>query len=424
MIGPRIEFIMTLVARTALHVGSGDFMRDTAEPTKDEDEKRPEVAAVMRDHAGNPYIPGSTLKGCLRQRLPEATKLFGETIRENDTVRFRAGSAIFSDAFAVDGAVTEQSTRVAIDDETGVARKARLFTREIVPPGTRFSLTLVCPAKLDDDLRRDMARLVGLLLSEQGVALGKGTRQAMGRVSADPRSFLAKLVAPGRKITPDVTADWKASIDEVGAAAFDRRRVALRLTSQAPFLISDPANAPAKGDKTTPQIVGLQDADGAPVLTGATLMGALRAKSAWIETMMCPTVRDDKDAVLLDVSDAPELTCTQRLFGVTGWRGQLSAERIELQNNPPRQRVTSVKIDRFSAAPIDNALYTVEAWLAPEYRVDLRFDPRRSKTADDDWAFFQDIVLKDLTDDIWGGLDLGLGKTRGFGAFDVEVEDV
>jgi len=422
MIGARIEFDLVLVARTALHIGSGMAVEEAVLDSSDQDVDAnvPEVAAVMRDRQYRPYIPGSSLKGCLRSHLPDACALFGDKIAEGSRSQHRAGRMIFSDAFLEpqEEAGTRRSTRVAIDPETGVALKSRLFTREIVEPGARFALRLVCVDSPEKELVTDLATLLAVLLAADGIALGKGTRQSMGRIAAETNSFHARRIVPGQRSPDDVTNEWREAVGKASAPDVKGEQVALLLTTKSPFMISDPENAPSKGDKSTPQIVGLSEPGGGPELTGATLLGALRAQSAWLEAIEFPGRWDDKDFVLAKDDDPADLTSTQRLFGVTGWRGQLSVDRIRLRNTPKKQRVTSVRIDRFSAVPIDNALYTVEAWLAPEYEIALRFHPRLAATAADDRAFF-DRLITELEDDIWGGLELGLGKTRGFGAFAV-----
>ncbi len=418
MIGARIEFEMVLVAETGLHIGSGDFLDAVAsDPPKRSSAK---IAAVMRDWKDRPYIPGSTLKGCLRALLGETSIIFGDKVSASSD--HKAGQVIFCDAFMLsdEGDLVTTSSNVAIDDEAGVALKARLFTREIVYPGACFSLKLVSPAHPTNELSNAIARLLQVLVFGEGITLGKGTRQALGRLRVDRKSFRANCVAPGSADPTDVTDHWAALARAQVTSAAPTIGAKVRLSSRSPFLISDPANAPEKGDKTTPQIVGLADENGMPELTGATFLGALRARTAWHEALQDPDAWDNRDRVLRPNESADGLTRTQRLFGVTGWRGQVSIKRISLVNRPHKQRVTSVRIDRFSAAPVDNALYTFEAWLAPEYEVSLRFDPRSSPQADEDWAFFKS-VLREVSDDVWGELDLGLGKTRGFGTFDVEV---
>lgn len=416
MIGPRLEFRLDLVTLTALHVGTGEQRESDAEDTEGS------IAAIARDHGGRPYLPGASLKGCLKRLVPPSLAMFGGEEQTGPSAPLVTGRVIFNDAYLAEGSSvdTRPNARVAIDASTGVAEKARLFTRDEVLPGAVFRLELACPARPSDELERDIATLLAKLTSEEGVQIGKATRQGQGRLRAD----LYSLQVRRRLDDPaEVTEDWKERISRAATSREQRKTACFSLTSDAPFLISDPARTPPKNDKTTPQIRGRlayapdTEAD-LPELSGSTLLGALRARCAWAEAIR-DAVTDDKDEVLLDWRDATGLTKTQRLFGVTGWRGQLSVDWIALIGTPPLQSVTSVRIDRFSAAPIDNALYTVESWLAPRFDVRLSFDPRYSAEADEDWAFFES-VLKDLGDDIWGGLDLGLGKSRGFGTFRLE----
>lgn len=62
----RWHFSGVLVARTALHVGAGS---DTYDPVGTD-------LPVVRDERGNPYIPGSSLKGVIRARLEQLVRAF------------------------------------------------------------------------------------------------------------------------------------------------------------------------------------------------------------------------------------------------------------------------------------------------------------------------------------------------------------
>lgn len=75
----RIEISGTLVLQSGLHVGSASGGGITN-------------AAVMRDGRGRPFIPGASLKGCLRARLEAVAHLLGRDVpvcfleRSDDTL--------------------------------------------------------------------------------------------------------------------------------------------------------------------------------------------------------------------------------------------------------------------------------------------------------------------------------------------------
>lgn len=112
-----------------------------------------------------------------------------------------------------------------------------------------------------------------------------------------------------------------------------------------------------------------------------------------------------------------DLTPTERLFGVTGWRGLLAVESIRVIRPGGKQTFTSVKLDRFSSAPIDGALFSVEAFVDPVFEVTLRLAPREKAPITLEAQSLFDRLLNDIKD---MGLMLGHGGSRGFGWFSVD----
>ncbi|MFX4861166.1 hypothetical protein ABTC05_19195, partial [Acinetobacter baumannii] len=65
----------------------------------------------------------------------------------------------------------------------------------------------------------------------------------------------------------------------------------------------------------------------------------------------------------------------RRLFGAVGFRGLLAVETLTVSKAIPWS-ATSVRIDRFSGAPIDNALFTTAAFRQTELQVTLVLEDR------------------------------------------------
>ena len=445
MIGARIEIRAVLRTLTPLHIGSGVHAGDNARETE------ATVAMVQTDASGLPCIPGSSLKGVARRMGVKSAALFGPDRKEavqrarlgdaeprSGRVIFRtalfreAGPAPLDDIYdnkcKVSSGETGESdltyrnaglfteARTAIDDETGVAEGGRLFKSEIVRPDTTFDFCLIADAALAGDERTNLRSLLSEMADATGFGLGKGTRQSKGRVRLCPETLVVTEITPGAP-TRVVTQDWTVSTERSNAPQIDAKTYVLGFMTLSPFLIADPGRSP-DDSQTAPQISGLRDLKtGGPTLTGSTLLGALRAQSAYMEALSPFHRSDDKDAVHDKGPDASNLTITQRLFGITGWRGRVGLRAIRLKNDPQKQTIMSVRLDRFSVSPVDNALFGTEAWVAPEFEVELELDQRG--LLPDDTAFFE-AVLKQIADDVWGGLRLGLGKNKGFGAFTVQ----
>lgn len=105
----------------------------------------------------------------------------------------------------------------------------------------------------------------------------------------------------------------------------------------------------------------------------------------------------------------------------------LHIKRCDVSEGEPFE-ITSVKLDRFTGGPVDNALFTTGAFTGVRLKLELALTRRRSfepergspparkpdfePTADDLDLF------KLLCDDIEkNGLDLGSGSSKGFGWF-------
>lgn len=83
--------------------------------------------------------------------------------------------------------------------------------------------------------------------------------------------------------------------------------------------------------------------------------------------------------------------------------------------------LTSVKLDRFSGAPIDNALFTTRAYIDPVFRVELRVRNRtgalNGKAVLDADLTLWDRLVEHL---VRRGIVLGHGGNKGFGWFRCE----
>jgi CRISPR-associated protein Csm3 len=218
-----------LKLQSGMHIGTGMMNSKTD-------------AAVIRDHKGNPYIPGSSLKGVFRtaaEQLYEYTRTSenhkpvcfletgnGETgnCNENQQLRetmnklqdkkqasskgtsveaemeeaveqgvcpicllfgsvFKASKLTFSDAYLEgDTLKTEIRHNTAIDRDTGTAKEGARFDYEVVPPGENTAF----PVKITGDgiTKEEMRILLAVLneFAEGRIALGGKTTRGLGRV--------------------------------------------------------------------------------------------------------------------------------------------------------------------------------------------------------------------------------------------------
>lgn len=160
--------------------------------------------SVIKDAAGVPYLPGSSIKGKLRSLLgkisgavnadadaEDVKLLFGSSgsndNRENkqhavtrlyvrdaslDTIEFKKS---FPDASKRDFAFSETKTENVIDRSTGKAQHPRTIER--VPAGAIFNFSMVIDAYDGDDITKLLGKLgIALELLQYDYLGGHGTR--------------------------------------------------------------------------------------------------------------------------------------------------------------------------------------------------------------------------------------------------------
>lgn len=433
----------------------------------------PDVASIQRDAEGKPYLPGTSLKALLRRigesrfgygegGLPalEIRKLFGMiALKEKGAqsagsadnkgsmggLLFRgapmtkAGDAgnlpyVTDEAAAADlGAGVFVSARTRIDAATGTAADGKLFFQEMVAPGASFDLELIIPF-MDENRASDILNLAIQLLSDltaRGWCLGKSTADGFGEVTLDPKTVtITKTIltqnlelreqdaseAWRKRGQPQaVTHDWSADI---------------HLRCDGPFMILDSSRTVKTQDQDNrePQLKAQRSKEDLPLVLGPSITGALRARGSWLQALDAhrEAVDTQPDATeaetrtgdrILRPGESPKfLSRVERLFGVTGFRGLLAIEAIEVDKAQP-WNVTSVKLDRFSGAPVDKALFTSATFTGTRLRFRLTLRSRPGCEISEADIALADRIRKDIEEN---GLMLGHGTNKGFGWFESE----
>ena len=440
MIGERIEIEGNLHVLSPLRIGSGSFREpkdgEFASAKGDDVRDQGLIATLLKDHKGKPYLPGSSLKGVLRRASASVAELFGpgsiekpEDAQSGRVTLFNAYLSQSASSEDVPGLVDRDGTQlengifvetnVAIDRDAGVAAKSQLFRSEYVLPGCVF-LMRISLARPNFETVEELANVLSLLAGEEGIPVGGKTRAGNGAVRLDPNSLRATFVSP-RGDPEELSERLVASVEPRASSAAAAARFDLVLSCDGPFLIADPQRKREAGDRDTPQIGALIEFSGdRPRLSGKSLIGALRAQFDWF----CQTRGGEAGAREVPPRSLLPPTAGARLFGTTDWRGRMEVARIEPRGAPVKKDITSVKLDRFSGAPIDNALFTVESWCATECAVSLELDnvtglsPEEMDILGEDDVLFEKFV-ENLCCDIWGGLDIGYSTNSGFGWFSV-----
>jgi len=191
----RIIFSGTLDAVTPLHVGSG----------KPEVEIGEVDMPVLADPHGQPYIPGSSLKGRARAEAERIARETGLEVCKPPDVKNMCGSrktnvddfCVCCKIFGTAGEISVASkvkfrdayptgkvetllerTGIAIDREKGTVSRGALYSIQAVPAGTTFNLEIVAENLTDEELKL----LLAALKSVEDSALGGSSTRGFGKV--------------------------------------------------------------------------------------------------------------------------------------------------------------------------------------------------------------------------------------------------
>jgi len=187
----------TVEAVTPIHIGSGRGEREIGEVD----------LPILKGPSGQPYVPGSSLKGKVRaeaERIarekgmpvcspPDVRNMCGTTKASQEPDKFCICCRIFGTAGEVSVASkvklrdayptkevgeTLKRTGIAMDRSTGSVAPRNLYLIEAVPAGTHFNLEIVAENLTDEELRL----LKAALKSVQDSALGGFTTRGFGKV--------------------------------------------------------------------------------------------------------------------------------------------------------------------------------------------------------------------------------------------------
>lgn len=478
MFGPRWEITLAMHLEGTLHIGSGETPPDPKVADAEAD-KPPEVSEVQRDKDGNAIIPATSLKGALRAQAPlsgaERDALLGER-GEAEEGKGRIARLWFGPAIAGDfcnqrfqGMTKNRGLRrqgfvktaVRIDRKSGASEDKYLFNEEWIGEGVPFRATATLFLDRGDVhvLQDQLARLLAPLASPPGLLIGAHRRHGAGRLRLDEVAITRRTIDPATLdltslADPDLARTILAAANGVGPRA-EHETFQLRLTCDGPFIsVRDKSEEDAEGpqqgadaeatadepreDDKREVTRPLQQPDGKPRLWPSSLLGALRARAAWLAELQrlrghdfapgraMGEIVDDRDKVVQRQDEVAGLSSVERLFGVAGWRGLISVTRLAAADDCPivRLPMTSVSIDRFTGGARDQRLFTAETFLKPRFDCEIRLEARAKhlidvKQQDADRKLF-DLLLDDISQS-GRGLELGHGAAKGFGWFHVTV---
>jgi CRISPR/Cas system CSM-associated protein Csm3 (group 7 of RAMP superfamily) len=452
--GNRIELKLTLRLDGDLHIGAGIDAEDDkllSEQDKKDKKKPPNVALVQRDVAGNAVIPATSLKGALKSQAPLSKEQFNRLLGEQGDAEAGKGrigclwlGCALAEAAADDdacfaGATKNGGTRrqgfvktaVRIDRTSGAAEDTLLYNRETIGAGVLFTAraTLFLDDAEEPELRELLAGLLAPLARDPGLRIGGQQRQGGGRLRLDGIEATRRTIQ-GLDLVASPEPDLGRRLLQA-AAKIERaphETIRLTLTCEGPFISMRDKEDEQDRDGTLREVTQpLCRPDCRPLLWPSSLLGALRARAAWLSEIErlrsnggqpVDGLADDRNKVVRRTDELAALSPVERLFGVAGWRGLLRVSSLEpTVGHIVTQKMTSVTIDRFTGGGIDERLFTGRVFIGACFSCDLQLDERRGVQQGE--QVLLDALLTDIQD---FGLELGHGGSKGFGWFAVTVE--
>ncbi len=421
---------------TPLHVGNG--LDAEIEIQAEEQSKMDSVwiADLALDQAGQPYIPGASLKGALRalarqsNLLPQLEQLFGSQVGD----RTLAGQAEFLCAWCSHQPREKETVqaRNAIDRATGSAQDKKLFRTRLTLAGTRFKLRIVVQSASEEEICHLLA-LLDHMVSDPSFSLGAQRNHDLGRVRAfgkfrtasfgheQARAWLDEI-SKGEAISWwQLAKEVTLSTSQAGKASV-APTIDLRLDFHTPFLVRQQGlrtERDAEGRKLDADTVPRRTANGRIGLPASSLRGRLRSQSERIlRTLGCDVPQGH--AALAHRKGEPHEDLASVLFGSAGWRGIIGAGDCVVVGDPAVVRQEMVAIDRFTGGGKDGAKFDVDYVECPTLEGTIRLDLLRLKAArltGGQTALWPGLglitlLLRDLAE---GDVAFGYGVSKGYG---------
>lgn len=429
---------------------------------------------MARDGEGRAYIPGTSLAGVLRAwmrgRLHRVDTDLWWGFQGPEGSDLGAASRIVVEDAPVEAARVEVWHGTGIDRRTGTVADGIKFEREVLPKGTCFPLRLSVDVEGDDTLDTARGALWHLVtaLREGCVSLGAAGTRGLGRIGlgesvacleqdwSTRAGVLTVLADPDDG--PDNRSVWETAAAEVPLAPSSVLDIEIEWRPLGPLMVKAPR------DGLAVDALPLVTADGdkqCMVLPGSAIKGVLRSqaerilRTVWqldpapnakhLEQVDLPLVRElfgiarpsghGREAFgrrgAIEVSScyacAPRITAAQ-------WNAVADAEPHDDQHPgsplPPLldelhlldfQHAYHAAVDRWTGGAADQLLFSsLEPFGVAWESIYLRLDLCRLSSPGAGLALLF-LVLRDLCA---GGLGLGWGVNRGYGALEVTAIDI
>ncbi len=434
----RWEIIAVLKTESFLHIGDGSSISKKVQDSQGK-EREVEVNSIITDKDDLPIIPGSTLKGRLRNYLKKnlidiqlLEKVFGSENNNEDNLG-RGGLAEFHDGRLLlqnHNPTTCIETSTAINRHSKTALDGSLHYTECVVPETKFEIKVT--GTMEDSHAALVCKALEILGGGNGAiflgaedANGKGRVMLSGKINVKQLGY-AEIIEWLENDSDKQMAtsffkkfDYDKKVKELIKKHINpklktdiqvKEEFDIKLYFDGPFIVNNPDNS---RDQDQPNFYPLLDKDDNPVLPVRSFRGAFRAQAERIIRTLGGKCCDN----------TPENSCKGKndlciaceLFGSTGWKTTLEIDNFKYVNseNYPCQNQDFVAIDRFGGGGKDGAKFNAAFCLSPIFKSTITI-AERIKSEGISWRKgMLALLFRDLKE---GDINFGFGINKGYGS--------
>ncbi|MBK6744817.1 MAG: hypothetical protein IPG66_18430 [Hydrogenophilales bacterium] len=456
----------TLTTRANFHIGNGEIVPNDPRVSLDKDENGEEqyadVAAIVTDCNGKPWLPGSSLRGVLRawfeKHAPNhIVSLFGRGDKNQEEAgKTRVCGGVYR-SHAIQPSLTQESYHfdsgrltlleagVAIDRVLGVASDQKLYYQEVVRPACASSRPSKSATSKNPPFKALLAALEAF--NDDSLTLGAETHSGKGRMTwkcarvcglaGEAMKQWARDAFTGKADAPIDRAQVvqiQPSTHSTAAASLD-----VTLKFEGLFCVNDPGScrlgqAGEKAPQKTPMKTSMTpswlnkqprlDAQGRAYLPANSFRGVFRSQMERIaRTLGLPKVCGEGTGItckpLHHAKDVDNLCPVCQLMGAPGWKSLIEIGDFRQQGEAQVITQEFLAIDRFTGGGADGKKFNARAVVRPTLQGRLSLDETRLaslKDKDAALALFTH-TLRDLKE---GDLRFGMGTAKGYGACKAE----
>lgn len=380
---------------------------------------------VIKDEAGQPFVPATSLVGALRhycdsalseqeKKREEYEYFWGST---RDVQSSSKQSALYiRDLELLQEDIEKIALRVrdgvAIDNASGIAEREKKFEYEVVEPGISFQfyMEITLRQAFDDQEILKMANFIIQALQNSAIKIGAKTTRGFGRCCLKDVGFRKFNFAKKKDVIDWLNGKWEYNAWEPSAGEMVNPVKKHNLIINGIFSIKNSLIVRSySGKPEAPDNEHLKSG-GKPVLPGTTAAGALRARAEKIAHTFVPKDKCQEHII-------------RPLFGWADDHGDTKEKRksrVIIEEKPIKHNITEevqtrIRIDRFTGGTLKHHLFEeMPMWpknSRNEYKemVNLKIEVEQCKDYEVGLLL---LVFKDL----WNGdLPLGGGKNIGRG---------